>query len=119
MSNPQIHAARVYSRPQLDNGIAGDFIAAAAMNGYFPPRSGDLTIILEPGFVPGSKGTTHFSPYAYDRHVPVILMGPGIKPGDYNETIAPNDIAPTLATLLAIQTPSGSSGRVLTEILSQ
>ena len=119
MANPQIHVARVYTRAQLDNGIAGDFIAAAAMNGYFPPRSSDLTIILEPGFIPGTKGTTHFSPYAYDRHVPVIFMGAGIKPGEYNGTIAPNDIAPTLATLLAIQTPSGSSGRVLTEILSR
>ena len=31
--------------------------------------------------------------------------------------VAPNDIAPTLATILDIETPSGSSGRVLTEML--
>ncbi len=111
--------ARVYTREQLDNGVAGDFIATAEMNGYFPARSGDLALVFDPGYVPGSSGTSHFSPYAYDRHVPVIFMGPGIKPGRYDETIAPTDIAPTLATMLDVQTPSGSSGRVLTEMLSK
>lgn len=117
LANPQLHVARVYTREQLENGIAGDFIALAEMNGYNSKRSGDLAIVLEPNYMPGRSGTTHFSPYAYDRHVPVLFMGPGIKPGRYDATIAPNDIAPTLATMLDIQTPSGSSGRVLTEML--
>ncbi|MBV9498334.1 MAG: alkaline phosphatase family protein, partial [Acidobacteriaceae bacterium] len=72
LAAPQLHVARVYSRLQLDNGIAGDFIASAEMNGYFPRRSGDLSIVLESGYIPGNSGTTHFSPYAYDRHVPVL-----------------------------------------------
>ena len=44
-------------------------------------------------------------------------MGPGIKPGIYNQAIRPNDIAPTLATLLSVETPSGAVGRALSEIL--
>ncbi len=116
---PPLHVARVYSRRQLENGIAGDFIASAEMNGFFPRRSGDLSIVLESGYVPGNSGTTHFSPYAYDRHVPVLFMGPGIRPGRYHISIEPNDIAPTLATMLDIQTPSGSSGRVLAEMLTR
>lgn len=119
LSNPQLHVARVYTREQLENGITGDFIALAEMNGYNSKRSGDLAIVLEPSYIPGRSGTTHFSPYAYDRHVPVLFMGPGIKPGRYDNTIEPNDIAPTLATMLDIQTPSGSSGRVLTEMLAR
>jgi len=115
---PQLHVARVYSREQLDNGIAGDFIASAEMNGYFPRRSSDLNVVFESGYIPGSRGTTHFSPYAYDRHVPVLFMGPEVKPGRYDAAIRPNDIAPTLATMLDVQTPSGSSGRVLTEMLA-
>jgi arylsulfatase A-like enzyme len=99
--------------------MAGDFIARAVANSYNPRRSGDLYVVLEPGYMMGSSGTTHSSPYAYDRHVPILFMGPGIKPGRYHETIEPNDIAPTLATLLDIQTPSGSSGRVLVEMLSR
>jgi predicted AlkP superfamily pyrophosphatase or phosphodiesterase len=116
LSAPELHVARVYTREQLDNGIPGDFIARAAMSGYYPKRSGDISIVLEPNYVPGNHGTSHFSPYAYDRHVPVLFLGPGIKPGRYNNTIEVNDIAPTLATMLEIQTPSGSSGRVLAEM---
>ena len=88
------------------------------MNGYYPPRSGDLFLIFEPNFMIGKSGTNHFSPYAYDSHVPVLFMGPGIRAGRYAGTITPNDIAPTLATMLDVQTPSGSSGRVLTEMLT-
>ncbi len=117
LSIPQLHVSRVYSREQLENGIDGDFIARAEMNGYYARRSSDLALVFEPGYMPGTTGTTHFSPYAYDRHVPVLFMGLGIKPGRYNGPITPNDIAPTLATMLDIQTPSGSSGRVLTELL--
>jgi hypothetical protein len=48
----------------------------------------------------------------------VIFLGPWIRPGRYDASITPNDIAPTLATLLAVETPCGSSGRVLTEMLA-
>lgn len=116
---PQFHVARVYTREQLENGVTGDFIAEAEMNGFYPRRSGDLFLVFEPNYMSGTSGTTHFSPYGYDRHVPVLMMGPGIRPGRYHGTIVPNDIAPTLAVLLNIQTPNGSSGRVLTEALAQ
>jgi predicted AlkP superfamily pyrophosphatase or phosphodiesterase len=118
LSIPQLHVARVYTREQLTAGVAGDFIARAEMNGFYARRSGDLHLIFEPGYVAGTGGTSHFSPYAYDRHVPVLFMGPGIVAGRYHGTIAINDVAPTLAVLLEIQTPSGSSGRVLTEMLT-
>jgi predicted AlkP superfamily pyrophosphatase or phosphodiesterase len=114
-----IHLARVYTRRQLENGVTGDFVAQAEMNGFNARRSGDLILVFEPGYVPGTSGTTHFSPWNYDRHVPLLFMGPGIQPGRYAGTIAPNDIAPTLATMLDVQTPSGSSGRVLTEMLAR
>jgi hypothetical protein len=44
-------------------------------------------------------------------------MGPGIRPGKYHQSVAVNDIAPTLSTILEIETPSGSVGRVLGEML--
>jgi arylsulfatase A-like enzyme len=47
----------------------------------------------------------------------VIFIGPGIRPGRYEGAIAPNDIAPTLATLLAVKTPNRSEGRALAEAL--
>ena len=44
-------------------------------------------------------------------------MGPGIKPGAYSQRVALNDLAPTLATLLKVEIPGGSSGRILIEAL--
>jgi arylsulfatase A-like enzyme len=57
--------------------------------------------------------------FGYDTHVPVVFMGPGIKAGRFDETISVNDIAPTLATLLGVETPSGSAGRVLAEVFEK
>jgi arylsulfatase A-like enzyme len=45
-------------------------------------------------------------------------MGPGIRPGTYRKPATVNDIAPTLADILEVETPSGSAGRVLDEILA-
>jgi len=46
-------------------------------------------------------------------------MGMGIKPGRYHHPAMVNDIAPTLATMLDVETPSGSVGRVLDEMLTR
>ncbi len=117
LSTPQLHVARVYSYDQLETGVTGDEVAQAETFGFYPRRSGDLNIVYDPYFVLGKAGTSHYSPWGYDRHVPVLFFGAGIKPGRYNQTISVNDIAPTLATLLDVETPAGSSGRVLTEII--
>ena len=98
----------------------GDAIGRRVQNSFHPLRSGDLAIILEPYWMntTNATGTTHGTPYNYDTHVPIIFMGPGIKPGKYNRQAAPNDIAPTLATILEVEIPSGSSGRILEEMLT-
>jgi predicted AlkP superfamily pyrophosphatase or phosphodiesterase len=113
------HVARVFSSEQLAAGSAmDDAIGRRVQNGFNSVRGGDLVIILEPYWIYGAKGTTHGTPYNYDTHVPIVFMGSGIKPGRYNQRAAPNDIAPTLATMLDIEIPSGSSGRVLDEMLA-
>jgi arylsulfatase A-like enzyme len=112
------HVLRVYTRAQLVAGKAGDdAVGQAVANGSCASRSGDVFIVMEPYWIEVEHGTTHGSPFDYDTHVPVIFMGPGIKPGRYDGTIAPNDIAPTLATLLGVETPSCSAGRALAEML--
>jgi predicted AlkP superfamily pyrophosphatase or phosphodiesterase len=112
------HIARVYTRRQVLNGeVQRDDIGRAVSLGFYGPRSGDLVILPEPYFMFAANGTTHGTPYDYDNHVPVIFFGPGIKSGGYWQRIAMNDIAPTLSALLGIEAPSGSIGRVLTEIL--
>jgi hypothetical protein len=58
--------------------------------------------------------TTHFSPWSYDRHVPLGFYGAAFEPGYYREQVAPVDIAATLASLLGVNQPSASVGHVLT-----
>ncbi|MEO7650939.1 MAG: alkaline phosphatase family protein [Bryobacteraceae bacterium] len=112
------HIARAYTREQLLSGnVMDDIISRRVMHGYNPQRGGDLVIVAEPYWLAGAKGTTHGTPYNYDTHVPVILMGTGIKAGRFNRQVAPNDIAPTLAAILGVEIPSGSNGRILEEIL--
>jgi predicted AlkP superfamily pyrophosphatase or phosphodiesterase len=114
------HIFRAYTRDELLRGeIQQDFVGEAAINGFFDPRAPDVAWIPDPYWqaIGGTSGTGHGTPFGYDTHVPVIFMGPGIKPGVYNDEIKPNDIAPTLATLLNVETPSGSIGRCLIEIL--
>jgi predicted AlkP superfamily pyrophosphatase or phosphodiesterase len=58
--------------------------------------------------------TTHYSPWSYDRHVPLGLFGAAFIPGYYREQVAPVDIAATFASLLGVNAPSASVGHVLT-----
>lgn len=113
------HVFRVYTQEQLRRGaVPGDVFDRRILNGFHHQRSADITIIQDPYYLAeGKAGTTsHGTPFAYDTHVPVIFMGDWIKPGRYHDKAAPNDIAPTLATLLDVETPSGSVGRVLFQI---
>jgi len=114
----QQHIERVYTRAQLASGqVQQDSISRAFSLGFFGPRSGDLFVLQEPYYLFDAAGTSHGTPYDYDNHVPVIFLGPGIKPGKYSTRIAVNDIAPTLAEILKVEQPSGSIGRILSEIL--
>jgi hypothetical protein len=98
-------AEEVQGRPATQNPIR-----SAIANSYFQGRSGDLFIIPRPYWLvdgtPAGKmrtyGTGHGTPYNYDQHVPILLMGYGIQPGDYYREVTPADIAPTLATLCGI-----------------
>jgi predicted AlkP superfamily pyrophosphatase or phosphodiesterase len=116
--------ARAFTRDDLLRGFdQADRIGRAVALGFYGPRSGDVILLPEPYWMFGGKsiasfqgGTTHLTPYSYDAHVPLIFMGKGIKPRTYYGPVAANDLAPTLAAILEVETPAGSSGRILSEI---
>jgi hypothetical protein len=112
------HVYRAFTREQLLRGeVPRNPWAARLLAGFHPGRSGDVEILLEPYWIGQEKGTSHGTPYSYDTHIPLVFMGPGIRAGRYDAAAALNDVAPTLATLLEVETPTGSSGRVLVEML--
>ena len=109
---------RAYTHTQLLRGqVPADRFHSRINNGFFPARSADVTMVQNPYFLFDKTGTTHGLPFSYDTHVPVIFMGANVKAGRYHKQIAVNDIAPTLATMLEIEIPSGAYGRVLEEIM--
>jgi hypothetical protein len=113
------HVFRAYTYDQLLAGsVLQDLVGRLVSNGFNAKRSADVYVLLDPYWMFGGTGTTHGSPFGYDTHVPVIFMGPGIRSGRFDQSVAVNDIAPTLATMLGVQTPSGSVGRVLSEIFA-
>jgi Type I phosphodiesterase / nucleotide pyrophosphatase len=117
MTAPRV--VRVYTRDQLLRGaVAPDLLGRRVLRGFNAQRSGDLEILLEPYWMRAARGTTHGTPYNYDAHIPLIFMGPGIKAGRFHQRAALNDLAPTLATMLDIEMPSGADGRVLSEMFS-
>jgi arylsulfatase A-like enzyme len=112
------HIFRVYTRSQLMNGaVSGDPVDLRVRNGFNAARSANLIVIPDPYWMAAKTGTTHGTPFDYDAHVPVMFLGGPVRAGRYNRNVMVNDIAPTLATILDVETPSGSVGRVLDEML--
>jgi predicted AlkP superfamily pyrophosphatase or phosphodiesterase len=109
------HIARVMTRDDLlQGGESADSVGRAMQLGFYGPRSADIELLPEPYYIFGNPpGTTHANPYSYDNHVPLIFYGPGIHAGVHYEPVKVNDIAPTLAAILGVETPSGSVGRIL------
>ncbi len=79
------------------------------------PGERGVWVRISEGHMVDEAIATHGSPYTYDRHVPLLLMGPGIDPGRLDEVAATVDLAPTLARLAGIPYPQGLDGRVLIE----
>jgi predicted AlkP superfamily pyrophosphatase or phosphodiesterase len=90
-------------------------------NGFYPKRSGDVAVILDPSWIEysgyfGKKGTTHSQGYNYDTHVPLIFYGWKIKRGSSVRPVEITDVAPTVSALLGIPFPNGATGNPLVEL---
>ena len=59
--------------------------------------------------------SVHGSPYAYDRHVPIVMFGAGVRPGKTTLYATTKDVAPTLAALAGLSVPADLDGRVLVD----
>lgn len=88
---------------------------AALSRACHPQRSGDVLFVYRPYAVPGTKGTTHGSPWRYDTHVPMLLIGQGIPQGETRyEPVSPANLAATVAKIFGCATPTAAVEPALT-----
>ena len=87
-------------------------------NSYYPKRSGDVIISLQPGWVEENGYVTgHHSAYTYDIHVPLIWYGWKVRRATINKPVSITDIAPTISSMLNISRPNASTGELILELL--
>lgn len=115
ISHPSV--IRAFDLQNLSSETLPEKIKKMVANGYNQKLSGDIQFIYRPHWFDGwDKGTTHGAWNPYDAHIPLLWYGWKIKPGKTNRETYMSDIAPTLAALLRIQMPSGTTGTVIEEV---
>ena len=84
------------------------------LNSYSP--NGEWYVMMTPGMYEQGQatGTNHYTPYSYDRHVPLAFFGSAFVTGTYHQPVEPVDIAATFASLLRVNRPTAAVGHVLT-----
>lgn len=106
----------VYSSEQILGG-SDDHFMNLIKNGFNSNISGDIMYTMMPNWTYYRKGSTHGRRFNHDTHVPLILYGNGIKKGSISRKTDVIDIAPTVASVLGINSPNGSTGQVIFEAI--
>ncbi|HEY6376846.1 MAG TPA: alkaline phosphatase family protein [Edaphobacter sp.] len=116
--DPRPMVRRVYTKTQMAAGqLPATEEGRLILHSYSP--NGGWYVMATFGMyqMAGKNGTNHFTPYMYDRHVPLAFYGSAFVPGTYHGRVAPVDMAATFASLLRVNQPSASVGHVLTEAI--
>ncbi len=107
--------ARAWTREELldvETPDADPWLALARAS-YDPERGPDVVYQVHPWHLKGlSSGTSHGSPYPYDRRVPLVFHGPGLAPGRDHEPATTLDVVPTLLAWLGLEPPPELEGVV-------
>src|SRR5439155_4982903 len=113
---PGIQAA--YGRSQLEQGpIKDDPIGEMMRLSFYAEHSGDVAVVLKPHYMVSGPitdkkydafRTTHGTPYPYDTHVPLIVFGPGVRPGVREERVTTMSAAAILARAPGVPPPEGA-----------
>jgi predicted AlkP superfamily pyrophosphatase or phosphodiesterase len=114
----------VFTRDQLEQLPTDYPFVADLRRGVHPRLSGDVLYQLDPAWHADDKyvkegGTTHGSSYPYDTHVPLLWYGWHIQPGESFKPVSITDIAPTLAAMLRIMEPNGTTGQIIEAVMKQ
>ncbi len=98
----------VFTRQEIMKGISDNNpLWQYVKNAYYPSRGGDVVIIQKEYWIFNYSddqvtGTTHGSPWWYDTHVPMLMNGPGITPGTFDQPVGPNDLIAKIAEYMKL-----------------
>jgi Type I phosphodiesterase / nucleotide pyrophosphatase len=108
-----------YTRDQLASGQLPPSEWGLLLAHSYSPNGGWYVMVIPAAYQMQTlkSGTTHFSPWSYDRHVPLAFYGAPFTPGIYHGRVQPVDLAATLASLLGVDQPSASIGTVLVQAI--
>jgi hypothetical protein len=122
VKQPGIQAA--YPRTMLlSKDVLKDPLAEMFRQSVTPDSCGEAVALLKPYYLVGMPiadrkkerdknfATTHGSPHPYDTHVPLLIMGQGVRPGMHEERVAPQAMAFILARMLQIDPPASAAPR--------
>jgi predicted AlkP superfamily pyrophosphatase or phosphodiesterase len=98
------------TRSELSKGMPKDKLGQAVWRSFHPDRAGDVAAVTRPyHFISSySAGTNHGNPHEYDTHVPLFVLGPGVRPGMRDDRVTPQAAAAIMARLLGIDPPAGA-----------
>ena len=116
------HVQFVMDFEKVNTWSVPDILRSRALLGYHPRRSGDLLLVLEPGWYEFGKwsspiGTTHGEWNPYDSHIPLLFYGWKVDHGSTGREVHITDIAPTVTQLLHIQQPNACIGEPIPEVV--
>lgn len=99
-------------------GAPADSFSVLYRNSYYPGRAWDLLSrwgvdlrFGEDDYIGFPTGTNHETVYWYDRWVPMMFLGSGVRAGTTDTHVYTVDFAPTLAGLAGIPVPDDLDGR--------
>jgi predicted AlkP superfamily pyrophosphatase or phosphodiesterase len=107
-----IEAAPTRSAILLEE-LTGD-LGERIKKSFVADRSGDVMLVPQMYCLvtTSTTGTTHGSPYPYDTHVPLLIMGPGVNAGVCKERVSPELMPVLLARALQIQPPQKAEAKI-------
>ena len=117
---PSPNVVHTYTREQLASGQLPPTEWGQLLAHSYSPIGGWYVMVIAAAYqmeTQRAAGTTHFSPWSYDQHVPLAFYGTPFTPGIYRGRVQPVDLAATLASLLGVNQPSASVGNVLTQAI--
>ena len=96
-----------------DAPLGQDPIRTLVARSTLAGRSPDVIWFRPRGVLEMRRGTTHGSPYDYDRRVPIAFLGPGSTAGERWDPAWTVDVLPTLLQRAGLAVPDGLDGRAL------